>query len=64
MDVVIFLVFVSLILVAAALVFFVSRLKSGDFDHGARLSLLPLHDDDGEPERTPSSEDGVIDGER
>lgn len=62
MDVVIFLVFVSLILVAAALVFFVSRLRSGDFDHGARLSLLPLHDDDGA--RTPSSEDGVIDGER
>lgn len=62
MDVVIFLVFVSLILVAAALVFFVSRLRSGDFDHGARLSLLPLHDDDGVPRS--SSEDGVIDGER
>ena len=45
MDVVIVLVFVSLILVVAALVFFLSRLRDGDFDHGDRLSLLPLEED-------------------
>jgi nitrogen fixation-related uncharacterized protein len=47
MDVVIALVFFSLMLVAGALAFFVSRLKEGDFEHGDRLSLLPLADDDG-----------------
>ena len=47
MDVVIALVFFSLMLVAAALAFFISRLKDGDFEHGDRLSLLPLADDDG-----------------
>ncbi len=64
MDIVIFLVFVSLTLVAGALVFFVSRLQSGDFDHAARLSLLPLQDDDGASlESAPPTphEDGAID---
>ena len=46
MDVVILLVFVSLVLVAAGLVFFVSRLREGDFDHGERLALSPLTNDD------------------
>jgi cbb3-type cytochrome oxidase maturation protein len=46
-DVVILLVFVSLVLVAAGLVFFVSRLREGDFDHGERLALSPLANDDG-----------------
>jgi cbb3-type cytochrome oxidase maturation protein len=46
-DVVILLVFVSLVLVAAGLVFFISRLREGDFDHGERLALSPLAKDDG-----------------
>ena len=45
MDVVIGLVFVSLVLVALGLVFFFMRLREGDFDHGERLSLLPLRED-------------------
>jgi cbb3-type cytochrome oxidase maturation protein len=45
MDVVIGLVTVSLALVALGLVFFFTRLKGGDFDHGERLSLLPLRED-------------------
>ena len=45
MDVVIGLVIVSLALVALGLVFFFARLKGGDFDHGERLSLLPLRED-------------------
>jgi cbb3-type cytochrome oxidase maturation protein len=44
-DVVIVLVFISLVLVAAGLIFFVSRLREGDFDHGERLALSPLADD-------------------
>jgi hypothetical protein len=48
-DVVIALVFFSLMLVAGALAFFISRLKEGDFEHGDRLSLLPLVEDDGLP---------------
>lgn len=47
MDVIIALVFISLTLVIAGLVFFFSRLFEGDFEHGDRLSLLPLADDDG-----------------
>ena len=47
MDVIIALVFISLTLVAAGLVFFFTRLFDGDFEHGDRLSLLPLEDDDG-----------------
>jgi hypothetical protein len=46
-DIIIALVFVSLTLVIAGLVFFFSRLFEGDFEHGDRLSLLPLADDDG-----------------
>lgn len=48
MDIIIALVFISLTLVAAGLVFFFTRLFEGDFEHGDRLSLLPLEDDTGE----------------
>ncbi len=48
MDVIIALVIISLMLVAAGLVFFFTRLFDGDFEHGDRLSLLPLADDTGE----------------
>jgi len=44
-DIVILLVFVSLVLVVAALLLFLQRLRAGDFEHGERLSLLPLADD-------------------
>jgi cbb3-type cytochrome oxidase maturation protein len=46
MDVLIVTVFVSLILVVAGLVLFVHRLRQGDFEHGDRLSLLPLEEDE------------------
>jgi len=45
-DIVIGLVVVSLALVALGLIFFFARLRAGDFDHGERLSLLPLREDD------------------
>lgn len=45
MDVVIGLVILSLALVGLALVLFLARLRAGDFDHGERLSLLPLRED-------------------
>lgn len=48
MDVVILLVFISLVLVGAGLVFFVHRLREGDFEHGDRLALAPLADDEAE----------------
>jgi len=48
MDVIIALVIISLMLVIAGLVFFFTRLFEGDFEHGDRLSLLPLADDTGE----------------
>jgi hypothetical protein len=46
-DVIVVLVFFSLAIVIAGLIFFFSRLSDGDFDHGERLSLLPLDDDTG-----------------
>ena len=51
MDVVIVLVFVSLVLVTAAVVMLIMRVKGGDFEHGERLSLLPLDDDRTRPAR-------------
>ncbi len=45
MEVVVILVFISVILVAIALIFFASRIRQGDFEHGDRLSLLPLESD-------------------
>ena len=59
------LVFISLVLVGIAVAFFVSRLKDGDFDHGARLSLLPLEDDEGPaaaPPAAPATEEGSAHG--
>lgn len=41
MDVIIVLVFFSLSLVIAGLIFFFTRLRDGDFDHEERLSILP-----------------------
>ena len=46
MDILIVTLFVSLVLVLAGLVLFVLRMRAGDFDHGDRLSLLPLQDDE------------------
>lgn len=42
MDVLIVLVFVSLVLVAGSIVLFLFSMNQRDFEHGERLSLLPL----------------------
>ena len=46
MDILIVTLFASSVLVVAGLVLFVLRMRAGDFDHGDRLSLLPLDDDE------------------
>ena len=61
MDIIIAQVFISLTLVVAGLVFFFSRLFEGDFEHGERLSLLPLEDDDGMNEVDPELPDDKLD---
>ena len=61
MDIIIVLVFISLTLVVAGLVFFFSRLFEGDFEHGDRLSLLPLEDDDGMNQVDPENTDDKLD---
>ena len=61
MDIIIALVFISLTLVAAGLVFFFSRLFEGDFEHGDRLSLLPLQDDTGETKNGATKGDDKAD---
>ena len=55
MDVLILTLFVSLVLVAAAVLFLALRIRGGDFDHGDRLSLLPLEDDDAAVPETPTT---------
>ena len=42
MDVLIVLVFVSLVLVTGSIVLFLYTVRQRDFEHGDRLSLLPL----------------------
>ena len=46
MEILIITVFASLILVVGAVIFLASRAHQGDFEHGDRLSLLPLQSDD------------------
>jgi hypothetical protein len=48
MDVLIVLVFVSLVLVGGAILLFCVSLHQRDFEHAERLSLLPLIDSDRE----------------
>jgi len=61
MDIIIALVFISLTLVAAGLLFFFTRLFEGDFEHGDRLSLLPLEDDTGEDINSNNNNDDKSD---
>lgn len=42
MDVLIVLVFVSIVLVAGSIVLFLFTMNQRDFEHGERLALLPL----------------------
>ncbi|NNE44413.1 MAG: cytochrome oxidase [Gemmatimonadetes bacterium] len=46
MEVIVLLVFISLVLVAGALLLLISRIHGGDFEHGERLALLPLETDE------------------
>lgn len=46
MEVIVILVFISLILVIAGLYSFVVSVRQGDMEHGDRLTLLPLENDD------------------
>ena len=55
MDVVILLVFISLALVAAGLIFFFHRLRQGDFEHGERLALTPLAEDETDGTESPGA---------
>jgi len=45
-EVLIITVFCSLILVIGGLLLFFRSVRQGDFEHGDRLSLLPLEEDD------------------
>lgn len=54
MNVLAVTVLVSLVLVAGAVLFLMHRAKGGDFEHGDRLSLLPLEDDAPGADSTPT----------
>lgn len=45
MDVLIILLFISLVFVTGAVLLFLRGVTSGDFEHGDRVSLLPLESD-------------------
>ncbi|MCY2959866.1 MAG: cbb3-type cytochrome oxidase assembly protein CcoS [Planctomycetota bacterium] len=51
MDVLIVLVFISIVFVGGAILLFVVSLNRRDFEHAERLSLLPLTDPSGETSR-------------
>lgn len=67
MDVLILLIFVSLMLVVAALLFLLVRVKGGDFDHVDRLPFLPLEPDQrDDPDRTaaiPTTTPAIVPGD-
>ena len=63
MDVLIVTIFISLVLVAAGLVLFVTRLRAGDLDHSDRLSMLPLEEDRTPSPRPKTHTDPVADAE-
>jgi hypothetical protein len=56
MEVIVVLVFISLVLVVGALLLLFVRINAGDFEHGERLSLLPLEPD----ERLERGKDGEV----
>lgn len=58
MEIVILLVFVSLVLAIGAVVFFAWSVREGTHQHADRLALLPLEDDHGEPDRPRTPEHG------
>ena len=55
MQALILTLFVSLILVAAAVALLVVVIRRGDLEHGDRLSLLPLQDDQPAASEPPAS---------
>jgi hypothetical protein len=63
LEVIVILVFVSLGLVAAAVLLLLSRVHAGDLEHGDRLSLLPLEPDETGPP-APARRRGPPPGER
>ncbi len=58
MDVLKITVFISLLLAVAGLVLFVSRVKQGDLEHGDRLSLLSLEDEQTDNDNCEPETDG------
>ena len=63
MDVIILLVFISIVLVGGALAFFVWTVRIGTFEHSDRLALLPLFDElrEGEQRRLHDVHDATVD---
>jgi hypothetical protein len=60
MDILIVTLFVSLVLVVVGVVFFVVRLREGDLEHGERLSLLPLEEEEDSPPAADSPANGQV----
>ena len=56
MSIVPALLFFSLLLVAGSIVLFVWSAKQGDCHESDRLCLLPLEDDEPQPEQPPPTE--------
>ncbi|MCA9582271.1 MAG: cbb3-type cytochrome oxidase assembly protein [Myxococcales bacterium] len=53
MEVLFLLVFVSLMLVVGAIGFFAWNIRGRNHEHGDRLCLLPLEEDDAAPTLSP-----------
>jgi cbb3-type cytochrome oxidase maturation protein len=60
MDVLMVTVFVSLLLAAGGVALFLFRMRAGDFDHGDRLSLLPLEEERAVEDPAEDSQSEVV----
>lgn len=56
MDVLIVLVFISIVLVAGGILLLVFSMHQRDFEHAERLALLPLLDSDGDRGPRPGAD--------
>jgi cbb3-type cytochrome oxidase maturation protein len=57
-EVLILLIFVSLVLATSAVLFFAWGLRERVYDHAERLALLPLEEDEDRPRMYPSGGTG------
>lgn len=60
MTIIVLQVFVSLVLVAGAIILLAYSVRLADYDHADRLSLLPMEEDESSSLARPSDHTGEV----